>query len=99
LIIKFLEKSIDIETSSKVEDQAQDEEYNKENEIQLDLKLAEELDFIKDGTDIDINLKLKEISPEENQRLLELIEREREKAYEQRIIYYLLIFFGYLKLL
>lgn len=60
-----------------------DEETIKENEFQLNLKLAEELDFIKDNPEYDMNLKIKEISPEERQRLLAMVEKEREKNYEE----------------
>ena len=59
-----------------------DEEI-KENEFKLNLKLAEDLDFIKDSTEYDLNLKMNEISPEERKRLLAMVEKEREKNYEQ----------------
>lgn len=60
-----------------------DEDNLKENEFKLNLKLAEELDFIKDSSEYDMNLKINEITPEERQRLLTMVEKEREKNYEE----------------
>jgi len=41
------------------------------------------LDFIKDTSQYDINLNINEITPEERQKLLTMIEKEREKNYEE----------------
>lgn len=71
----------------KSEDLNLEEETYKDNEFKLNLKLAEDFDFIKDNPEYDMNLKLDEITPEERQRLLTIIEKEREKNYEDGNIY------------
>ncbi len=52
----------------------------------------EELDFIKENTEYDMNLKINEISLEERQRLLAIVEQERQKNYDEGILSLTILF-------
>jgi hypothetical protein len=53
---------------------------NIENEINLGKKISEELDFIKDNIDINLDMNSINLSIEERQKLLKMVEEEREKS-------------------
>jgi len=53
---------------------------------------VEELDFIKENTEYDMNLKINEISLEERQRLLAIVEQERQKNYDEGILSLTILF-------